>query len=145
MPVQFFTEDCSFRLKNKRLLKKWLESLIATSHKKTGDINYIFCTDAFLLNLNITYLRHHTLTDIITFPYHTSGDTVISGDIYISVERVRENARLFGATPRHEMHRVIVHGLLHLLGHTDNTKAMKKAMRQLEDQCLSKLALLDAV
>ncbi|OQA01483.1 MAG: Endoribonuclease YbeY [Bacteroidetes bacterium ADurb.Bin408] len=139
MAIRFFTEDIDFKLNNEQVLKKWLSSVAVNAGKKTGAINYIFCSDAFLLNLNIKYLNHNTFTDIITFPDSMPGATEISGDIYISIDRINENAILFKTTTDNELHRVMVHGLLHLLGHTDKTKAEKEQMSQAEDRCLAML------
>lgn len=142
MAIQFFSEDISFKLKNKKDLKIWLKSIIETENKKTGQINIIFCSDAFLFNLNTTFLQHDTFTDIITFPYSESSDKNISGEIYISIERVEENASLFKASFSNETHRVMAHGVLHLLGYKDKTKNEKTNMRAKEDLYLSLLSEL---
>ncbi len=136
MPVFFFIEDVSIKLKHKNILKKWLKTIVEAEHKQTGTINYIFCSDAYLLNLNQTYLKHDTLTDIITFPYNEAQDLIISGDIYISTERVSENAVVFDTSFENELNRVMAHGMLHLIGYGDKTKAENKLMRQKEDFCL---------
>jgi len=140
MAIRFFSEDIDFKPKNKQLLIKWLNGVITNSGKKAGTINYIFCPDAYLSDLNIKYLGHNTLTDIITFPVDTNNPLKVAGDIYISIERVAENAIVFNTTSDNELHRVMVHGLLHLLGHNDKTNAEREQMRQAEDTCL---ALLD--
>ncbi len=139
MAIRFFSEDIDFKLKNKQLLIKWLNGVITNSGKKTGTINYIFCPDAYLLDLNIKYLGHNTLTDIITFPADTNNPLKVAGDIYISIERIAENAILYNTTPDNELHRVMAHGILHLLGHNDKTNAEKEQMRQAEDACLTLL------
>lgn len=140
MAIRFFSEDIDFKPKNKQLLIRWLNGVITNSGKKAGTINYIFCPDAYLSDLNIKYLSHNTLTDIITFPADTINPLKVAGDIYISIERVAENAILYNTTPDNELHRVMAHGILHLLGHNDKTNAEKEQMRQAEDTCL---ALLD--
>lgn len=112
---------------------KWLMRVIEQEQKSPGEINYIFCDDAMLLEINIQYLRHHTLTDIITFPHEGPA---LSGDIYISTERVADNAKKFKVPFEEELHRVMVHGILHLSGHNDKSSAEKAAMRSLEDQYL---------
>ncbi len=103
--------------------------------KAIHEINYIFCTDAYLLQLNQNFLQHDTLTDIITFHYHQKNQPIHS-DIYISVERVRENAASFGVRFRHEFHRVLFHGALHLCGYKDKTKKDATLMRTLENKYL---------
>lgn len=139
MAIRFFSEDIDFKLKNKQLLIKWLNGVITNSGKKTGTINYIFCPDAYLLDLNIKYLCHNTLTDIITFPADTNTPLKVAGDIYISIERIAENAILYNTTPYNELQRVMAHGILHLLGYNDKTNAEKQQMRQAEDACLTLL------
>jgi len=103
---------------------------------KTGEINFVFCSDSFLLELNNKYLRHNTLTDILTFPDGDNKD-IIGGDIYISVPRVRENAVELGELFEDELHRVMIHGVLHLCGFKDKTKLEKEEMRLMEDLCLA--------
>ena len=127
--VLFHTET-SFQLHHKMLYKRWLAALASTHGKKLGDINYIFCDDDYLLQLNLQYLQHDTLTDIITFDY-VEGN-VLNGDIYISVERVRENAGIFGVTFDEELLRVIAHGVLHLCGFKDKSKRDAAEMRRQE-------------
>ena len=125
-----FHSETRFQLHQKMRYKKWLTALAATHEKKLGDINYIFCDDSYLLQLNLQYLQHDTLTDIITFDY-VEGD-LLNGDIYISVERVRENAGIFGVTFDEELLRVIAHGLLHLCGFKDKSKKDAAEMRRQE-------------
>jgi rRNA maturation RNase YbeY len=103
--------------------------------KNLGSLNYIFCTDNYLLQINNDYLKHNTLTDIITFDY-TEGK-MVSGEVFISVERVRENAALFSGSFKDELHRVMIHGILHLCGHKDKTPSAKKEMTAQEDYYLS--------
>ena len=101
---------------------------------KTGEINYIFCSDAYLHAVNVEYLQHDTLTDIITFPYADFPE--VSGDLFISTERIRENAAEFGETYADELHRVMIHGVLHLCGQADKSEADAAAMRKLEGWAL---------
>jgi rRNA maturation RNase YbeY len=133
--IHFFKEDVQFKLFHQSSLRQWVNTCI-TMHKKTcGEINFIFCSDRYLLNLNKTYLKHHTLTDIITFDYTIKK--TLSGDIFISIERVAENAITLKTNLKDELHRVIIHGVLHLCGFSDKTPFQKKRMRKAEDKCLS--------
>ncbi|MBR3986106.1 MAG: rRNA maturation RNase YbeY [Bacteroidales bacterium] len=135
MAIYFSSENIKFDLRGKLKVKKWITDLIKAQNKKVGDISYLFCDDAYLIEVNRTYLDHDTYTDIITFDY-VEGDT-ISGDILISVERVKENAQLFNTTFDQELHRVIIHGVLHLLGQGDKTEAEAAQMRKKEEAALA--------
>ncbi len=137
--ISFFTENISYNLKNKRIIQKWIKQTIELENKKAGDLNYIFCDDTFLAEMNVKYLNHDTLTDIITFNYNEENSKTINGDIYISIDRVKENADKFKVPFDTELKRVIIHGVLHLLGYKDKTKADKNTMREKEDNCLSLL------
>lgn len=132
--VSFFSEGIKYRLRNKTTIKHWIGEVIKRASKTQGDINYIFCDDAYLSELNLSYLNHTTLTDIITFDY--TADSIISGDIYISIERVKENAQLYSKTFPDELNRVMIHGVLHLLGNKDKKPKDKAMMRNKEDECL---------
>lgn len=134
-PIQFFNEGIPFTLKDKTGIRKWLKSVITQEKKKPWYINFIFCTDEYLLDLNLTYLKHNTLTDILTFPYTDDSDTV-SGDIYISIDRVNENAEIFRQDFQMEIKRVMVHGVLHLMGYSDHGRKKKELMTRMEDLCL---------
>lgn len=134
MAIYFSSESHSFKLTNKLKLKKWISTVISNEGYRVGDISYVFCDDAYLLNLNISYLNHDTYTDIITFDY--VEDDIVSGDIMISVERVAENAALFGVPFEHELRRVMIHGVLHLLGINDHSEEEVAQMRAKEDQAL---------
>ena len=136
-PIQFFCEGVQFTLKHKTIVRKWLKEVILEERRKPWYINFIFCDDAYLLELNKTYLKHETLTDILTFPYIEDAET-ISGDIFISIDRVRENAIKFDQAFEIELLRVIVHGVLHLIGYTDSEKANKNIMTRKEDFYLGK-------
>ena len=134
MAITFSNNDIKFSLKEKTRLKKWITQVVEKQKKRVGDIGYLFCDDEYILQVNREYLDHDTYTDIITFDY-VEGD-IISGDILISIDRVGENAKTFGCTFEHELHRVIIHGVLHLLGNKDKTDAEAEAMRKKENQAL---------
>lgn len=116
-------------------LRQWIEKVINSRQGKVGPINYIFCGDKYLHQINLEYLQHDTLTDIITFPYDHFPK--ISGDLFISTERVADNAQELELPFREELHRVIIHGILHLCGQGDKTTAEANEMRQLEEWALS--------
>ena len=138
--IHFHTEDKNFTLKNKTLLKKWISFIINKKKRKAGELNFVFCSDEGLLKMNKQYLNHDTYTDILTFDYSKENKTLpVSGDIYISIERVMENAEKFSKTVEDELHRVMIHGTLHLLGYKDKTKAEKQEMRKQENLCLKEL------
>lgn len=143
-PINFFSEDIKFSVKNKNEIRDWVNGAAENERLMAGDINFIFCSDSYLHKLNKSYLKHDTLTDIITFPL-MDDESVISGDIFISVERVRENARLYKQKISNELERVIIHGVLHLLGFKDRTKLEKLQMRAKEDYYLEQLRKLRAV
>jgi rRNA maturation RNase YbeY len=139
-PIQFFSEDIQFTLKKKTNIRKWLKEVIREEKKTPWYINFIFCSDDYLLELNKSYLQHETLTDILTFPYLDDPDT-ISGDIFISIERVKENADKFRQNFEKELQRVMVHGVLHLTGYSDHEKKKKKIMTEREDYYLGKMVI----
>jgi len=131
----YFHSENDFTLQNKKQIIHWINHCIVRLTKITGEINYIFCDDEYLLNLNQEYLEHDTLTDIISFD--DSDDTRVSGDIFISTQRVKENAIVFNTSFIDELHRVLIHGLLHFVGFKDKTKLEKIEMRKQEDYYLS--------
>ncbi|WP_183561684.1 rRNA maturation RNase YbeY [Mucilaginibacter sp. SP1R1] len=135
--IQFFEEDISYKLKNKALVRQWIKDTITVEGFKLKELTYVFCSDAYLLPLNQQYLDHDTYTDIITFDNSTVEGQIV-GDIFISIERIRENAAKFKLTETDELHRVIIHGALHLLGYTDKSVVTKKKMTQKEDEYLAK-------
>ena len=135
--VYFFKEDIRFRLQHREDLKKWVTKIIRQSNFQPEEINYIFCSDNYLLALNKKFLDHNTYTDIITFD-NSPEKKKISGDIFISYERVKANAEKFKTGLADELHRVMIHGVLHLLGYNDKTKKDKLDMRQAEDHWLGK-------
>lgn len=137
MPARFHDNDIQAKLKHKKLLSAFLEMLVKKHRKKVKKINlnYIFCTDDYLLHINKEFLNHKTLTDIITFDLSES-DNELAGEIYVSVERVKDNAGKFEVSYEEELHRVIFHGALHLCGFKDKTEADAKKMRKQENLCL---------
>jgi probable rRNA maturation factor len=138
--ITFHTQDIVFTLKNKTRIKKWIAQTIEMKKRKTGAIHFIFCSDSYLLSINKQYLNHNTFTDIITFDYSKDLENVpLSGDIFISIDRIQENAVTFSKTMENELHRVIIHGVLHLLGYKDKTKDAKEQMTKEENRCLKML------
>ena len=135
--ITFHEEDISYKLKNKIAVRKWITDTIVAEGYKLSELTYIFCTDEYLLQINKQYLDHDTYTDIITFD-NSEEKGVIVGDIFISIERIRENAGKFNVTEAHELHRVLIHGALHLLGYKDKSPADKKKMTLKEDFYLDK-------
>ena len=133
--IQFFEEDISYKLKKKTAVRKWITETIIAEGFKLDELTYVFCSDQYLLQINQQYLNHDTYTDIITFD-NSEVDGVITGDIFISVERIKENATQFAVTETQELHRVMIHGALHLLGYKDKTVADKKKMTLKEDHYL---------
>lgn len=138
MEILFHEADFQFELPQVKTCKRWLEAVAEQESKPVEALNYIFCSDAYLHDVNLKYLNHDTLTDIITFPLSEEGEAIES-DIFISIERVRENAQLFNVRFQQELYRVIVHGLLHLLGYKDKTEAEVKEMRAKENFYLRRL------
>lgn len=138
--IQFFSEGVSFRLEHASEIQQWLFSIIQQEDLEAGVINYIFCDDNYLLELNQKFLERDTLTDVIAFNYSESANEV-SGDIFISIERTRENASRFDQSPEYELLRVIAHGILHLCGYDDKDAEQKKQMTLKEDKYLSLLPL----
>jgi len=134
MAIHFFVEDVDDIKISKAKIKIWIKDCINDWEMKVGDINYIFCSDEYLRNINIEYLKHDYFTDIITFNYNEKRH--ISGDIYISTDRVNENANEFKVDYLHELRRVMVHGVLHLLGLNDETSEQKDTMVNTENKYL---------
>ena len=127
-----FNSETSFTLKNQKKLVKWIGDVISSEGFQVGEINYIFCDDSYLNKINQEFLNHDTFTDIISFDY-TLGKEV-GGDIFISIERVLENAEKFNEVFETELHRVMIHGILHFMGYKDKTKKEKTLMRTKEDE-----------
>lgn len=131
--ISFFTEGVDYTLKDKLKIKRWIQQTVASESKKTGDINIIFCSDEYLLEVNKQYLNHDYYTDIITFNYNTDK---INGDLFISLDRVADNANQNNVPRETELLRVIIHGVLHLLGYNDKTAKEEKEIRTKEDSCI---------
>ena len=136
--VSYFTEDINFPFKEKRLTSRWLKFVAESEAKRLGDIGIIFCSDNYILDVNIKYLSHDYYTDIITFDY-CEGNR-LSGDLFISIDSVRENASFYGTEFADELNRVIVHGLLHLIGYDDHSEEDIAVMRAKENYYLSQRA-----
>ena len=126
-----FTSNTNFRLRNKVALKNWIKKVVENEGGQMNDLSFVFCDDMDLLDKNSKYLNLDTLTDILTFDYSENNN--ISGDIYISIDRVKENARTYKVTFENELDRVMIHGVLHLLGYKDETEKEQKIMREKED------------
>ena len=135
MNVHFFAEGTDFKLPHPRKTSNWINTVAREEKKSIISINYIFCTDSYLLQMNQGYLNHDTLTDIITFDYSEKSN--LEGEVYISIERVKENSEIFNRPFDEELHRVIIHGLLHLMGFGDKSAVEKTRMRKKEEACLS--------
>ena len=133
--VRYFTEDIKFDYKERRRTSRWLKLVAESEIRRLGDVSVIFCSDPYIIDINLKYLQHDYFTDIITFDY-CEGDT-LSGDLFISIDSVRENAVLYKTEFEEELNRVIVHGVLHLIGYDDHTEADKKEMRSKENYYLS--------
>ncbi len=130
--IQIFYELDGFKVQKVRKIQQWLLQSAKSESKCISELNYIFCDDPYLLKINIEYLKHDYLTDIITFDY-SDKSAEISGDIYISVDRAKENSVLFNERFDQELRRLMIHGLLHLIGYADKTDAEKKEMTTKED------------
>lgn len=138
--ISYYNEDISFNLKAKLLNNRWLKMVIESEIKKTGDISIIFCSDNYILDVNMKYLQHDYFTDIITFDY-CEGNR-ISGDLFISIDSVRENAIHYGVDFGTELDRVMVHGVLHLLGYDDHSPEDIAVMREKENYYIQMKAAL---
>lgn len=136
LKFNFFSEDIPFRLHNSIKVKRNLIHVAVSESNLNGAINYIFCSDKYLFSLNIHFLKHNTFTDVITFESHNEKDQILS-DIFVSIDRVTENAKKYDVPFEKELHRVMIHGLLHLLGYSDKKVKDKKLMKQKEDFYLS--------
>lgn len=134
MSIQFHAADARIPLTHRTAIKEWLGDVALKHKKRIGQLDFIFCSDDYLLNINRQFLQHHTFTDIITFDYSESG--LLIGEIYISVDRVKENAARYHVTFMEEICRVMVHGLLHLAGYKDKKPYEQQQMRNAEDAAL---------
>lgn len=133
--IHFFTEEIDFTLKGKAGIRNWIKQTITHEGQQLRELNFIFCTDEYLLQINREYLNHDTYTDIVTFDNSELKGKIV-GDIFISIERIRENAKRFKVAEWEELHRVMIHGVLHLLGYTDKSKKEKAQMTEKENQYL---------
>lgn len=133
--IRYFTEDIKFEFKGKLSNNKWLRLVASSEIRKVGDINIIFCSDNYILDVNMKYLQHDYFTDIITFDYCEGN--VLNGDLFISIDSVKENAEFYKTGFQDELNRVIVHGILHLIGFDDHSEEDIKIMRSKEDYYLS--------
>lgn len=133
--IRYYCEDIKFEFKHKLLNNKWLRFVAQSEVRRLGDIGIIFCSDNYILDVNMKYLQHDYFTDIITFDY--CEEDVLSGDLFISVDSVRDNASYYGTEFEDELNRVIVHGILHLVGYDDHTEEDQQQMRAKEDYYLS--------
>ncbi len=132
--IEFYSEEVK-ELENREELGRWISDILKAENRKVGDISYIFCSDTYLLDINIKYLKHNYLTDVISFDY--SVGSIVSGDIFISVERVQENSITFSKSYKDELHRVMAHGVLHFCGYNDKSTDEVSIMRNKEDYYLS--------
>ena len=134
MAIRFSSQSGNFLLPQPEKVRRWISEVVHRQGKSVGNINYLFCDDEYLIEVNRRYLQHDTYTDIITFDYVAGG--LVSGDIMISTERVGENATKFGVPFEDELHRVVIHGVLHLLGQGDKTEEEAAGMRRKEEEAL---------
>jgi probable rRNA maturation factor len=136
--INFFRKKVSYIIRKKRKLRSWIIQAIENEEKKCGVISFILCDDAFLTELNSKYLKHNTLTDVLTFSY-SQEDNYLVGDIFISLPRIKENAIEFDQKMEDELHRVMIHGILHLIGYNDKTNREKSYMTEKENFYLKRL------
>ena len=136
--IRYYNDSINYRLRDKRRIARWVKAIAEAEGYTAGDINYIFCSSDVHRKMNIDFVGHDYFTDIITFDYSDrKGTRVVSGDIFIDVETVADNARIYGATAREEMLRVVVHGVLHLCGQKDKSPRAEKQMHRKEDKYLA--------
>ena len=135
--IRYYNDSTPYRLREKRRLAKWVKAIAEAEGFVAGDINYIFCSSEVHRKMNIDFIGHDYFTDIITFDYSELDEGVVSGDIFIDVETVADNARIYGVTARQEMLRVVVHGVLHLCGQKDKDPEDEKEMHRKEDKYLA--------
>ncbi|SRR5690554_4774106 len=135
-----FSFETDFQLGNVAILEAWISNIILSEGFELGELSYVFCDDDFLHKLNLEFLDHDTLTDILTFDYRIGKQ--INGEIFISIDRVSDNASLYRVQFKDELHRVMIHGVLHLCGYKDESDTEKRVMRQKEDEALGGLAVM---
>jgi rRNA maturation RNase YbeY len=136
MAIYFFSEEINFELKEKLNRKRWLKNIATKAGFNIRELNYVFCSDEYLYQINLEYLNHETYTDIITFD-NSEKEFDLSGDIFISIDRVNENAKTHNQEIETELSRVLAHGLLHLMGYKDKTKEESTLMRQKEEESIN--------
>ncbi|MFT6872100.1 MAG: putative rRNA maturation factor [Roseivirga sp.] len=139
--INFFQEEVSFQLSHQDILKGWISTIIQNAKQSFDTINFIYCSDNYLLEINKEYLDHDYYTDIITFDNKEDDGSALDADIFISIDRVKENATQLNLPYEQELYRVMVHGILHLLGHKDKTEEQKNEMRESEEASLSLLLI----
>ncbi len=135
-PITYFQEDIDYELSDSDATTAWINRILKSEKAACQYLNFIFCSDSYLHKINVEYLDHDTLTDIITFDNSEDPET-IEGDIFISIDRIKDNSQQFNTAFDQELHRVIIHGVLHLIGYNDKTEAEKRKMREKEEACLS--------
>lgn len=138
--INFFCETIDYTLRHKRAIRSWIQETIVREGKELDELNIVFCSDDYLLEMNQQYLKHDYYTDIITFD-HSESDQNITGELFISLDRIRENASTQGNPFTNELHRVMIHGVLHLIGYGDKEEEAIRTMREKEDACLSLLQI----
>ena len=139
--IHFHAEDVDFQIKNKAIIRAWIGGRILYGNYEANEINYIFVSDEYLYKINLEQLQHDYYTDIITFHYHEPESKKILSDIYISIDRVKENAAAHNISFETELHRVMIHGILHLLGYDDHEEQDIYEMRKAEEEALQKLTI----
>lgn len=137
--IQFHTEDIQFNFQKANIIRDWLHSTAQQEGSDIASLSFVFCSDSYLHDINVEYLNHDTLTDVITFQYSEPDSTEIEGDIFISIDRIKENATQFQVTFEQELFRVMVHGTLHLLGYGDKSPEEKTQMTEKENFYLKRL------
>ncbi|AHM61402.1 metalloprotein [Flammeovirgaceae bacterium 311] len=134
--INFFEEDIDYKLPQKTKIRSWIKNVVKNEGASIAEVNYIFCSDPYLKQVNIDYLQHDYFTDIITFD-NSEEEGILEGDIFISIDRIKENSEDYSNSFNQELRRVIVHGVLHLIGYRDKSETEQAQMRQKEDQYLS--------
>ena len=139
--IHFYNQDCNYLPTKRLVLRRWIEEVISSEGYEVGEINYIFCSSEFHRQMNRDFLGHDYFTDVITFEEREGrvAERVVSGEVYIDVATVTDNAELYNSLPINEMRRVIVHGALHLCGHKDKSTWAEKNMRRMENKYLKLL------
>ncbi len=131
MAIYFFSEEVNFKLNYRSIYKNWIKRVASKENRTIGNINIIFCSDDFILKINKQYLNHNYFTDVITFD--NCINDILNGDIFISIDTVKKNAKKYNCLFNNELNRVIVHGILHMVGYNDNSKENKQVMSNLEN------------